>query len=146
MEIRAFTAADQTVARSLILEGLGERFGSIDESLTPDLNDIMATYLAAGHTFLVAEDVGALVGTAALLFEPDGATCQLVRVSVRPEARRQGTARALVETLLALARERRRRMSGWRHTSPGTTPSRSMNASASSSMRGAMGWYSCDAN
>lgn len=108
MEIRAFAAADQTAARSLILEGLGERFGSIDETLNPDLNDIMATYLAAGHTFLVAEDVGALVGTAALRFESDGATCQLVRVSVRPEMRRQGTARALVEALLTIARQRGR--------------------------------------
>ncbi len=108
MVIRTFTAADQRAARALILEGLGERFGSIDETLNPDLNDIAATYLAAGHAFLVAEVAGALAGTAALRFESDGATCQLARVSVRPEMRRQGVARALVEGLLALARERRR--------------------------------------
>lgn len=107
MVIRACTAADQTAARALILEGLGERFGSIDETLNPDLNDIAANYLAVGHVFLVAEVAGTLVGTAALRFEPDeGATCQLVRVSVRSEMRRQGTARALVEALMTIARER----------------------------------------
>lgn len=106
MVIRAFTAADQSAARALILEGLGERFGAIDKTLNPDLNDIAAHYLAAGHVFLVAEVAGSLVGTAALLFEPDGGACQLVRVSVRPEMRRQGTAQALVAALLTIARER----------------------------------------
>ena len=108
--LRSFTPADQDAARALILAGLGERFGFVDETRNPDLEDIAATYLARGQTFLVAEDAaGALVGTAALLYEPDGATCQLVRVSTRSDARRQGIARRLVEALLAEARARGRR-------------------------------------
>ncbi len=107
--IRPFTPADQEAARALILEGLGERFGFIDETANPDLDDITARYLAQGHVFLVAEVAGAVVGTGALLFEPDDATCQLVRVSVRRDLRRGGIARAIVASLLALARERGRR-------------------------------------
>ena len=108
--LRPFTPADQQAARALILEGLGERFGFIDETRNPDVDDIVAEYLAQGHLFLVAEDAdGALVGTGALRFEPDGVTCQLVRVSVRRDLRRQGIARTLVEALLAEARARGRR-------------------------------------
>ena len=104
--IRAFTSADQGAARALILAGLGERFGFIDETRNPDLDDIAARYLAPGHVFLVAEVAGALAGTGALLCEPDGATCQLVRISVRGDLRRGGIARAIVASLLAVARER----------------------------------------
>jgi GNAT superfamily N-acetyltransferase len=109
MTVRSFTPADQSAARALILAGLGERFGAVDETRNPDLNDIAAHYLALGHVFLVAEVAGALVGTAALLYEPDGATCQLMRVSVRRDQRRAGIARALVTALLAEARTRGRR-------------------------------------
>jgi ribosomal protein S18 acetylase RimI-like enzyme len=107
--LRPFTAADQDAARALILAGLGERFGFVDETRNPDVDDIAAQYLARGHVFLVAELAGALVGTGALLFEEDAVTCQLVRVSVRPDLRRQGIARAVVRALLAEARQRGRR-------------------------------------
>ncbi len=107
--VRAFTPADQRAARALILAGLGERFGSIDETRNPDLDDIAARYLAQGHRFVVAEQAGALVGTGALLYEPDGATCQLVRVSVRRGLRRQGIAQAIVAALLAEAQAQGRR-------------------------------------
>lgn len=107
--IRPFAPADQEAARALILEGLGERFGFIDEARNPDLDDIAARYLALGHVVLLAEVAGAVVGTGALLFEPDGVTCQLVRVSVRRDLRRSGIARAIVASLLVVARERGRR-------------------------------------
>ncbi len=107
--LRPFVPADQSAARALILAGLGERFGSIDETRNPDVDDIAAEYLAQGHIFLMAEQAGALVGTGALRCESDGVTCQLVRVSVRRDRRRQGIARALVEALLAEARKRGRR-------------------------------------
>ncbi|HEY7849890.1 MAG TPA: GNAT family N-acetyltransferase [Ktedonobacterales bacterium] len=106
--LRAFTSADQPAARTLILAGLGERFGSIDETRNPDIDDIAAHFLARGHLFIVAELAGEVVGTGGLLFEDDGATCQLVRVSVRRDLRRRGIARALVAALLAEARQRER--------------------------------------
>ena len=108
LRIRPFTPADQRAVRTLILAGLGERFGFVDETLNPDLDDIAAHYLAQGHAFLVAEQAGEIVATGGLIFESDGGVCQLVRISVRRELRRQGAARAIVAALLALARERGR--------------------------------------
>jgi GNAT superfamily N-acetyltransferase len=107
--VRAFTPADQGAARALILAGLGERFGFIDETRNPDVDDIAAQYLAHEHLFFVAELAGDVIGTGALLFEADGATCQLVRVSTRRDLRRQGIARLIVAALLAEARQRGRR-------------------------------------
>ena len=106
LHIRPFTPADQRAARALILAGLGERFGFVDETLNPDLDDITARFLAHRHAFLIAEQAGEVVATGGLIFEPEGDVCQLVRISVRRELRRQGVARAIVAALLALARER----------------------------------------
>lgn len=106
--VRPYTPADQDAAREVILAGLGERFGFVDESRNPDLDDIASSYLAQGHLFLIAEAEGEVVGTGGLIFEPDGATCQLVRISVRRELRRRGIARILVAALLAEAHERGR--------------------------------------
>jgi ribosomal protein S18 acetylase RimI-like enzyme len=97
--IRAFTPPDQAVARHLILEGLGEHFGAVDETRNPDIDDIAANYIGCGHLFLVAEDPLGLVGTAALIFEGD-ATAQVARVSVAPRWRRRGLAKALVMCLV----------------------------------------------
>ena len=69
---RAFTPSDQAAARRLILEGLGEHFGAVDETRNPDIDDIAVNYIGRGHLFLVAEDMLGLVGTAALVFD-DGA-------------------------------------------------------------------------
>jgi ribosomal protein S18 acetylase RimI-like enzyme len=89
----------------LILAGLGEHFGMIDESLNPDLTDIAATYLAPGHRFVVACLAGELVGTGALRFLGEQVG-ELVRISVSPRHRRQGIAQAVVAHLIAQARQR----------------------------------------
>ena len=103
--IRAFTPSDQAAARRLILEGLGEHFGAVDETRNPDIDDIAVNYIGRGHLFLVAEDVLGLVGTAALVFD-DGAGAQIVRVSVAPRWRRRGLAKALVMRLIEAGRTR----------------------------------------
>lgn len=103
--LRAFVSADQAPARRLILEGLGEHFGFIDETLNPDLDDIAANYLAQGHLFLVAECRQALVGTGALLVRPD-LTGELVRVSTHCAYRRQGIARVICRQLIERGRQR----------------------------------------
>ncbi len=103
--IRAFAPADQPAASRLILAGLGEHFGAIDETRNPDLDDIQRHYVDRGSIFLVAELAGALVGTAALVREND-AESRLVRVSVISALRRQGIARTLVSQLVAEARAR----------------------------------------
>jgi ribosomal protein S18 acetylase RimI-like enzyme len=104
--IRPFTPADQDAARRLILGGLAEHFGRLDETLNPDLADIWANYVANGALFVVAEIAGVPVGTGALV--PEGAGGRLVRIAVAPTQRRRGLGRALVDHLVRAARAR-----GW---------------------------------
>lgn len=104
LTIRPFTSDDQGAAKRLVNEGLGERFGFVDESFNPDLDDIAAHYLARRHAFIVAERDGELIGTGGLVVARDGESGQMVRVSVRRDLRGQGVGRALVEHLLGVAR------------------------------------------
>jgi ribosomal protein S18 acetylase RimI-like enzyme len=107
LTISPFKPADQAAARALILEGLGEHFGWIDETRNPDVDDIAAHYLAKGHAFVVARSDGEMVGTGALLTlsVPDGVG-QMVRVSVSRSRRRGGIGAAIARRLLDVARQR----------------------------------------
>ncbi|MFD3496684.1 GNAT family N-acetyltransferase [Streptomyces sp. NPDC058678] len=120
--IRAASPDDLDGARAVMLDTVYRDFGT---GYVPrwhaDIVDPAAAYLApARHTLLVAVDPGdgAVVATAALdsrgpahppnprpLAEryPSGRTAQLRRVYVRPEHRRRGLARRLVDELLAFA-------------------------------------------
>lgn len=106
LTIRPFIPDDQDAAKRLVNDGLGERFGFVDASFNPDLDDIAAHYVARGHPFVVAECNGELVGTGCLVVAPDGTSGQMVRVSVRRDQRGKGIGRALVEHLVAVARVR----------------------------------------
>ncbi len=103
--VRPFVLADQRAAQRLILDGLAEHFGVINEECNPDVDDIAAGYIDRGSLFLVAEDGGELVGTGALVFE-DARVGRLVRVSVARRWRRRGLGRALVQRLIVAARDR----------------------------------------
>lgn len=110
LHIRPFAPADQPAARALILRGMGEHWGVVDESLNPDLDDIAASY--AGHVFLVAtrERSGRLevIATGALkLRGPDEG--EIVRMSVAQALRRAGVGSAMLKELLAQARAHRLR-------------------------------------
>lgn len=105
MVIRPFAAADQQAVRRLILAGLGEHFGTIDETCNPDLDDIQTSYLTAGNTFLVVEMKGEIVGTGALITE-DEQEGRLVRMSVATAYRRQGIGQAVVAALVERAKAR----------------------------------------
>ena len=99
--IRPFRPADQAAARSLILAGLGERWGWIDYTANPDLDDIAAAY---GHGwFVVALLDDALVGTGALIPEGDGVG-RIVRMSVCRLRRGQGIGRRILAELTVAAR------------------------------------------
>lgn len=64
VNIEELTRDNQDEARSLILAGLADHWGSIDETLNPDLDDMVASY-QKGRTVLIRED-GFLVGTGTL--------------------------------------------------------------------------------
>ncbi|MEZ4496240.1 MAG: GNAT family N-acetyltransferase [Thermomicrobiales bacterium] len=102
--------------RALVLAGLGEHWGAIDESLNPDLDDITGVYHEAGAAIVVAECDGELVGCGVLIDEPPDAG-RLVRLSVRGDQRGQGLGKQLVFALLDGARLRgyARRLRNHRH-------------------------------
>src|SRR5215471_9859292 len=99
LRIRSFEVGDQEQARQLILEGLGEHFGSIDETLNPDLDDILHNYILAGHIFVVACIGRELVSTGALLSHGERIS-EMVRISTRKTYRRRGIGQAIVTYLV----------------------------------------------
>ena len=96
------TRATHDAVRTLILEGLGEHWGYIDESLNPDLDDMFTAY-ADGRTIVARSQDGSVIGTGTL--KPvDGSTAQMVRMSVDGRARRLQVGRQVVDELVATAR------------------------------------------
>ena len=99
--IRLFRPEDQAAAKTLILEGLIERWGFRDPFKNPDLDDIAASF--AGGVFRVAVLDGRIVGTGALRpFQDD--TAEICRMSVARGLRRRGIGGAILRVLLADAR------------------------------------------
>ncbi|MFS8097518.1 GNAT family N-acetyltransferase [Lentzea alba] len=117
--IRAATAEDLGGARAVMLDALYRDFGTgYVPEWHEDVVDLTGHYLTPRrHALLVAVDQqGVIAATAALdsrgprepdwLVEryPSGETAQLRRVYVRPEHRRRGLARAMVNELVEFAR------------------------------------------
>jgi ribosomal protein S18 acetylase RimI-like enzyme len=105
LELRPFVASDAPAMRRLVLNGLGDHFGTIDETMNPDLDDITAHYHDTGATIIVAERKSEIVGCGVLMRE-DERTGRLVRMSVRGDQRGQGLGKRLVRELLAAAEAR----------------------------------------
>ncbi len=101
LHITHFTPSHQPAVRNLILQGLGEHWGWIDEEINTDLEDISRSY-SAGHFVLGwLEDV--LVATGALILET-ATSMRIVRMSVDREYRRRGIATGILDHLIQLAR------------------------------------------
>ena len=100
VDIHDLRPNEQHAVRSLILNGLGEHWESVDPTLNPDLDDLAVTY--AGGRTLVATD-GAVVGTGTVI-RRDATTAEIVRMSVVRTYRGTGLGRRLVEELVATAR------------------------------------------
>ena len=88
------------MVKNFILSGLVERWGTLDPSKNPDLDDIAISY--AKGTFLVACVGENILGTGALL-HVNVETAQIVRMSVAQDRRRQGLGRKILHGLLTHA-------------------------------------------
>ena len=104
LTIRPFQPTDQVQARAIVLAGLGSRWGHIDYSLNPDLDDIQANYIDKGYHFFVAEVAGEMVGTCALTFD-ELRVGRIERMSVKAVWQRKGFARKLTNHLIQTARD-----------------------------------------
>lgn len=104
VDIRPFEPTDQQAARALILAGLSERWGTIDESANPDLDDIEGFY-GSGNFFVGFLD-GELFATGGLIPESDS-TVRIARMWVAKRLRRAGVGSQMIEYLLNLAPRRR---------------------------------------
>ena len=102
MAVSDFQRSDQDAVRALILSGLGEHWGEIDESLNPDLADITASY-AGGRTIVVRlQDSIVATGT---ITRRDAMTAEILRMSVASGHRRMGLGRLVVDELITTARQ-----------------------------------------
>jgi GNAT superfamily N-acetyltransferase len=86
VEIRPFEPENQEKVEELILNGLKEHWGYLDESKNPDLKNIAVSYSKA--TFLVAWYEDRIVGTGAFIPHSE-AVVEIVRMSVLKELQRQ---------------------------------------------------------
>jgi putative acetyltransferase len=99
IRIARFTDEMQEAFRLLVLDGMVEHWGSVDESLNTDLHDINAHY--CNDFVLVALAGGLVVGTGILLLR--GAEGEIVRMSIHRDYRRRGIATQIVAELRNLA-------------------------------------------
>ncbi len=102
LRITPFSPVHQHEARQLILEGLGEHWGFIDEDINTDLVDIEASY--ASGDFVLGWMGDTLVATGALIPE-DEHSKRIVRMSVAKGFRRRGFGQQILEHLLAIAKK-----------------------------------------
>jgi GNAT superfamily N-acetyltransferase len=89
----------QDAFRTLVLDGMAERWGAVDESLNTDLDDIDSHY--ESECVLVALKGATVIGTGILLFR--AAEGEIVRMSVHPDYRRRGIATQVLTELVNLA-------------------------------------------
>ena len=96
IEILPFRPENQVPVQALILAGLKEYWGVIDESKNPDLKDIAVFY--QDGVFLVAWLDDEIIGTGAFLpRSPE--TVEVVRMSVARDLRSQGIGGKLLKEL-----------------------------------------------
>jgi GNAT superfamily N-acetyltransferase len=103
MQIQAIKREQCPEAKEVILSGFLERFGYIDHSLNPDIQDIWTEYMQGDGLFYVGMDEGRMICTGAIRKE-DLSTYQVVRMSVLKAYRKHGIGRRMLVHLEEKAR------------------------------------------
>ncbi len=96
LKIIPFQPENQAPVKSLILNGLEEHWGFLDESKNPDLDNIAVSYAEA--TFLVVWLDDEIVGTGAFIPRSESQV-EIVRMSVKKELRRRGIGQQILSEL-----------------------------------------------
>ena len=103
LKILPFQSSDQAAVKTLILDGLVDHWGTLDESKNPDLDNIPQSY--ANAMFLVAWLDGEIIGTGAFIPRSEKQV-EIVRMSVAKEKRRQGIGQKILSELCKRASEK----------------------------------------
>ncbi len=98
LQILPITKDRETEAKKLIYEGLAERFDFLDDSLNPDLKNIVDFYILKSDIFIIGIYNEKLICTGALIKENDQ-TGRIVRMYVKKEYRRMGIAKYIIKIL-----------------------------------------------
>lgn len=100
--LRDVRTEETATVRSLVLAGLVEHWGTIDEALNRDLDDLVGAY-PGGRTVVAVDDDGTVVATGTVVPRGDG-TVEVVRMSVDANRRGSGLGRSVLDELVATAR------------------------------------------
>lgn len=98
--IKPFQNNFQQEARQLILQGMGEHWGWIDEQANPDVDDLESSF--KNGYFITAWKDDQLVGTGGIKFE-SGGVYRIERMSVRADVRRNGIGTQILDNLIKWA-------------------------------------------
>lgn len=98
LKISKVCQENEEETQQLILTGLRERFGFIDDTLNSDLYPISKTYMGKKNILFVGYHKGNLICTGALVKENEQ-TGRITRMSVAKECRGKGFAKTMLEKL-----------------------------------------------
>ncbi|MCA1055895.1 GNAT family N-acetyltransferase [Rossellomorea aquimaris] len=98
MQIQAIKEEQCHEAKEVILAGFLERFGFIDHSLNPDIQDIWKEYMQADDLFYVGMDRDRMLCTGAVRKESED-IFQVVRMSVLKPYRKHGLGKRMLTHL-----------------------------------------------
>jgi len=100
--VRPILPEEASEAKLLILAGLEERWGELNEELNQDLDHLVSARFEGA--FLVAVEDGSILGTGAL--SVSGRDAEIARMSVSAGSRRRGIGSAILDALVGEARAR----------------------------------------
>ncbi len=101
VRLREIEPRDTPAVRELVLAGLAEHWGSVDQTLNRDLDDLAVAH--PGSYTLVAEDPdGSIVGTGTLAPRSEH-DVEVLRMSVATHLRGAGLGRRILDELVAVA-------------------------------------------
>jgi GNAT superfamily N-acetyltransferase len=102
VHLRDLAPDDAEAVKALILAGLAQHWGTMDESLNPDLDDLAAAH-PGSRTVVACDREGRIIGTGTVI-PRDATIAEIVRMSTDAAWRGRGVGRLVLSELVATAR------------------------------------------